>query len=129
MLCIGFLQAGSNVPGNLPAVQALVNHSAFKITNPNNCYSLFLAFLRSPVNFHAANGSGYKFLADSILQVGEILAVLNNHNCLFMSFDCIQTRLYTNKLRLVLKQKLMGCSVGSIQPLLSHGIKNQPLSQ
>ena len=31
----------------------LVSHPAFNITNPNNCYSLFLAFARSPINFHA----------------------------------------------------------------------------
>ncbi len=30
---------------------------------------MFLGFLRSPVNFHAADGSGYKFMADSILKV------------------------------------------------------------
>lgn len=63
------MQAGSNVPGNLKNVEKLVEHPAFSITNPNACYSLFLGFLRSPVNFHAADGSGYKFLADSILKV------------------------------------------------------------
>jgi Domain of unknown function (DUF3458_C) ARM repeats len=34
-----------------------------------SCYSLFLGFARSPVNFHAANGSGYKFMGDAILKV------------------------------------------------------------
>jgi aminopeptidase N len=64
------MQAGANVEGNLKAVQALMDHPAFSITNPNACYSLFLSFLRSPVNFHAADGSGYSFLADAILKVG-----------------------------------------------------------
>ena len=36
----------------------MANEEAFHITNPNNCYSLFLGFARSPVNFHAADGSG-----------------------------------------------------------------------
>lgn len=64
-----FVQAGSNLPGNLKAVQALEKHPAFNIKNPNNCYSMYLAFARTPVNFHAADGSGYKFLADSIQKV------------------------------------------------------------
>lgn len=66
------IQAGSNSPGNLAAVRELVSHPAFHITNPNNCYSLFLAFARSPVNFHAADGSGYEFMGDSVLQVDRI---------------------------------------------------------
>ena len=63
------VQAMSNVPGNVAAVQELTGHPAFHMTNPNNCYSLFLAFVMSPVNFHAADGSGYAFLVDSILKV------------------------------------------------------------
>lgn len=34
-----------------------------------SCYSLFLGFARSPVNFHAQDGSGYKFMGDAILKV------------------------------------------------------------
>ncbi|CAK0786230.1 hypothetical protein CVIRNUC_009443 [Coccomyxa viridis] len=66
------LQAGANVPGNLKNVEKLVEHPAFSIKNPNACYSLFLSFLRSAVNFHAADGSGYKFIADSVLKVDKI---------------------------------------------------------
>lgn len=62
-------QAGAHVPGNLGAVRGLLEHPAFALSNPNMCYSLFLSFLRSTPNFHAADGSGYAFLADSILQV------------------------------------------------------------
>ena len=60
----------SNVPGNVKAVEALLQHPAFNMGNPNCCYSLFLGFVMSPVNFHAADGSGYRFLVDSILQAG-----------------------------------------------------------
>ena len=63
------LKAGSNVPGNVQTAQALVAHSAFNIKNPNNCYSLFMAFCRSHPNFHAEDGSGYRFMADSIIEV------------------------------------------------------------
>lgn len=63
------LKAGSNVPGNVRTAKALVSHGAFNIKNPNNCYSLFMAFCRSHPNFHAEDGSGYRFLADSIIEV------------------------------------------------------------
>eukprot|EP00955_Chlamydomonas_euryale_P052981 355343-Chlamydomonas_euryale.AAC.8 len=63
-------QATSNAPGNLELVKSLEEHSAFNIHNPNNCYSLFLGFSRSPVNFHAADGSGYKWMADAVIKVG-----------------------------------------------------------
>lgn len=63
------LQTGSNISGNLQNVQQLLKHPAVNITNPNTCYSVFLGFARSPVNFHAQDGSGYKFMADSTLQV------------------------------------------------------------
>lgn len=53
LLPFAALQAGSNVPGNVAAVKRLMSHPAFNINNPNNCYSLFLGFARSPVNFHA----------------------------------------------------------------------------
>lgn len=63
------IQTGSNITGNLKNVQQLLEHPAVNINNPNTCYSTFLGFARSPVNFHAQNGSGYRFMADSTLKV------------------------------------------------------------
>ncbi len=37
------LMSGSNVPGNLKAVDSLQSHPAFDIKNPNSNYSLYLA--------------------------------------------------------------------------------------
>lgn len=68
------LQTSSNVEGNVQRVQQLLEHPAFNITNPNSCYSTFLTFTRSPKNFHAADGSGYEFMADSVLKVDKINA-------------------------------------------------------
>eukprot|EP00884_Botryococcus_braunii_P010598 jgi/Botrbrau1/1953/Bobra.0005s0045.1 len=66
------LVATSAFPGNVAKVQNLLEHPAFIITNPNSCYSVFLGFARSTPNFHAADGSGYDFMADSILKVDKI---------------------------------------------------------
>lgn len=63
------IQTGSNIKGNLKNVQQLLEHPAVNINNPNTCYSTFLGFARSPVNFHAQDGSGYRFMADSTLKV------------------------------------------------------------
>jgi aminopeptidase N len=66
------MQAMSNVPGNLASVRSLVDHPKFKITNPNSCYALLLSISRSAVNFHAADGSGYEFLAEMVLKVDSV---------------------------------------------------------
>ena len=66
------LQAGSDAPGNVAAARELSSHPAFLPTNPNCCYSLYLAFVRSAPNFHAADGSGYEFVADAVLTVDKV---------------------------------------------------------
>lgn len=66
------LQAGSDAPGNVAAAKELASHPAFVPTNPNCCYSLYLAFVRSAPNFHAADGSGYEFVADAVLTVDKV---------------------------------------------------------
>jgi len=66
------LQAGCDAPGNVAAAKELSSHPAFLPTNPNCCYSLYLAFVRSAPNFHAADGSGYEFVADAVLTVDKM---------------------------------------------------------
>ncbi|MEJ2509493.1 MAG: aminopeptidase N [Gammaproteobacteria bacterium] len=62
------LQAGSRLPDTLARVKALMNHPAFKLTNPNKVRALIGRFCQgNPVRFHAADGSGYAFLADQVL--------------------------------------------------------------
>ena len=64
------LQATSQLPGTLAEVEALIQHPAFEIKNPNKVYSLIGAFCRSnPYRFHDASGNGYLFLADKVLQI------------------------------------------------------------
>ncbi|CAI5515642.1 unnamed protein product [Closterium sp. Naga37s-1] len=68
------LQAASSIPGNVEAVKRLMEHPAFIITEPNKVYSLIGGFTSSAVNLHAADGSGYRFLADMVLQLDKINA-------------------------------------------------------
>ncbi|KAG0609811.1 hypothetical protein M758_7G015800 [Ceratodon purpureus] len=66
------LQAMSDIPGNVENVRGLLEHPAFDIRNPNKVYSLIGGFCASAVNFHAKDGSGYKFLADVVLQLDKL---------------------------------------------------------
>ncbi|MDG4549563.1 MAG: aminopeptidase N [Candidatus Contendobacter sp.] len=64
------LQATSSLPGTLAVVRNLMAHEAFSLRNPNKVRALIGAFSQAnPWHFHAADGSGYTFLADRILEL------------------------------------------------------------
>ena len=70
------LQAMSTLPGTLDTVKLLMEHEAFSIRNPNKVRALIGAFVRgNPTGFHAADGSGYGFLGDRVIE----LDALNPH--------------------------------------------------
>ncbi|XP_010255303.1 PREDICTED: puromycin-sensitive aminopeptidase-like [Nelumbo nucifera] len=66
------LQAMSDIPGNVENVGKLLKHPAFDMRNPNKVYSLIGGFCGSPVNFHAKDGSGYKFMGEIVVQLDKI---------------------------------------------------------
>ncbi|KAI3935844.1 hypothetical protein MKW92_020652 [Papaver armeniacum] len=70
------LQAISDIPGNVENVQKLLKHPAFNLRNPNKVRSLIGGFRMSPVNFHAKDGSGYKFLREMLLQLDKLNPVV-----------------------------------------------------
>ena len=67
------VQAGSPLPGGLARVRALMQHPAFTLKNPNKVRALVGAFAgQNLVNFHAADGSGYRFLADLVIELNAL---------------------------------------------------------
>jgi aminopeptidase N len=67
------LQATSSLPGTLEEVKGLLAHPAFNRKNPNKVRSLVGAFAQgNPVRFHAPDGSGYRFVADRILELDPL---------------------------------------------------------
>ena len=67
------IQAGSPLPDTLQQVEALLTHPAFRITNPNKVRALVGRFcMGNQVRFHAADGAGYRFLADRVLELDRI---------------------------------------------------------
>jgi aminopeptidase N len=64
------LQAMIPEDGTLARVRALMQDPAFSMGNPNRVRSLVGAFaLNNPTQFHRADGLGYDFLADIVLQL------------------------------------------------------------
>ena len=62
--------ATSTLPDALDEIKALMNHPLFDMKNPNKVRSLIGAFANgNPVNFHAADGSGYEFIADRVIEL------------------------------------------------------------
>ncbi|MCK9637558.1 MAG: aminopeptidase N [Methylobacter tundripaludum] len=67
------LQASGSMPDTFATVQALMRHPAFDLKNPNRVRSLIGAFSQSnPLHFHAADGQGYRFLADQIIALNTL---------------------------------------------------------
>jgi aminopeptidase N len=67
------LQAVSSLPSTRQSVEALLGHPAFSIKTPNKVRALIGAFCQgNPLRFHAADGSGYAFLADRVLELNRI---------------------------------------------------------
>jgi len=67
------IQATSKLPDTLERVKMLREDPAFSIKNPNKVRSLIGAFCSAnPIRFHAADGSGYAFLADAVLELDPL---------------------------------------------------------
>ena len=67
------IQAGSTLPGGLERVEALMQHPLFTLRNPNKVRALIGAFAnQNLVNFHRADGAGYRFLADRIIELNSL---------------------------------------------------------
>ena len=66
-------QAMSGLPDTLARVRALMAHPVFDMRRPNKVRSLIGAFaLGNPRRFHAADGTGYDFLADCLIELDGI---------------------------------------------------------
>ena len=67
------VQAGCPLPGGLERVQALMQHEAFTLKNPNKVRALIGAFAnQNLINFHRADGAGYRFLADQVITLNAL---------------------------------------------------------
>ncbi len=68
------LQAGSLHADALAHTRALAQHPDFTMSNPNRVRALYMAFAVNAGAFHAADGAGYRMIADVILALDPINA-------------------------------------------------------
>ena len=66
------VQALSTRADTLDRVKALMGHKDFTLSNPNRLRSLIGAFAANQRRFHAADGAGYRLLADQLLAVDRL---------------------------------------------------------
>jgi aminopeptidase N len=66
------VQSTTRLPSALADVKRLMTHPAFNIRNPNKVYALIGGFRGNQVRFHAADGSGYAFLAEQVIALDAI---------------------------------------------------------
>ena len=66
------IQASSAHPDVLDEIDKLAEHPDFTWKNPNRVRSLYMAMAGNPSAFHAADGRGYRMIADTILTLDPI---------------------------------------------------------
>jgi aminopeptidase N len=67
------VQAMSDLPGAVGRVESLLAHPAFDLRNPNRARSVLHTFaLDNPVQFHVADGSGYRLVAGKIVELDRL---------------------------------------------------------
>lgn len=66
------VQSGSRLPNALAEVERLADSAIFDIKNPNKVYALIRNFGANHRHFHAADGSGYRFMAKQIALLDPI---------------------------------------------------------
>ena len=97
------LQATSNRSDTFATVNNLMQHAAFDLKNPNRVRALIGAFsLSNQLHFHAANGQGYKFLADQVI----VLNALNPQVASRMAGALTQWRRYDKNRQTLMRAQL-----------------------
>jgi aminopeptidase N len=66
------VQATSRRADTLERVKALLGHEAFDLRNPNKVYALIRSFCANHVRFHAADGAGYAFAAERVMELDPV---------------------------------------------------------
>ena len=104
------IQAVSDLPDALEKVKALMQHEAFTLTNPNKVRSLIGRFCAGNIaHFHAADGSGYEFLADQVLDLDvmnpQIAARLVQSMSRWRRYDDSRQKLMKKQLERILAKK------------------------
>ena len=103
------IQAGADHAGLADRVRALKTHPDFVLSNPNSARALLSTFSANLAHFHAADGSGYALVADSIMEIDklnpQVAARLVTSFSQWRSFDAARQALVEGHLRRILAQE------------------------
>lgn len=73
------IQAMADLPDTLERVEALMNHPDFTLKNPNRVRALIGAFANMNLaHFHREDGKAYEMVADVVLKVDQINALVSS---------------------------------------------------
>lgn len=118
------IQATADLDDTLLQVQSLMQHAAFDIKNPNLVQALIGSFcVGNPIKFHARDGSGYKFLADIVLQLDvlnpQIAARMLQPLTQWQKFDAVRQKLMYSELQHI---KQVGSISNDVQEIIGKSL-------
>lgn len=96
------LQASARRADVLAIVQKLMRHPAFDLKNPNRVSALIGAFASNSLGFHKPDGSGYRFVAETIKAVDRV----NPQSAVRLAQAFARWRDYEPKRRALMKKAL-----------------------
>ena len=119
-------QARCPLPGALERVQALEAHAAFDRKNPDKVRSVYGAFTRNTRNYHAADGAGYRWLAERVRtldpQNPQIASMLAKKLTEWPRFDPARARQQRDALRFIGERELSG----DVREVVDKGLAAAP---
>ena len=119
-------QARCPLPGGLERVQALEAHAAFDRKNPDKVRSVYGAFTRNTRNYHAADGAGYRWLAEKVRlldpQNPQIASMLAKKLTEWPRFDPARARQQRDALRFIGERELSG----DVREVVDKGLAAAP---
>jgi len=112
-------QAASTSSGTIKRVRELMEHELFSLTNPNKVRALIGPLAMSnPVQFHRADGEGYKLVADTVIELDDInpqvAARILNAFRTWRTLEKGRQRLATRELKRILRKKNLSPDVFEI---------------
>jgi len=95
------LIASSKLSTTLSQTKEALKHPVFTFKNPNKIFALLGVFGKNLPIFHAANGSGYRFLAKKIIKIDRINPQAASY--LIKAFSCLK-KMESKRQQLIQKQ-------------------------
>ena len=112
------LIASSHRADTLAQIQTALKHPQFSLENPNKVRALLSTLSRNVPHFHAEDGSGYRFLAQKIMEIDrfnpQVAARLVQAFSLCQRFEPHRQQLMSEQLHIIMQQVGLSKDVAEI---------------